>query len=840
MSVEPIRVFEASRQILFGGGPAILFIDDLHWMDERSLALCHYLIRSAAEDARPLAFIAASRPADSAERLRASLERAMPETGDVATLTLGPLTRDETIALVGALAPDTRGDDAEAIWRSSGGYPFWIEALTRSGAGPAVGDMIEQGLRALPVAEAGVLAVLAVAGRPVSIRQIRLVGGPAFEDPVPAAGDLADRGLATHLGDSFSVAHDLIRDELYGALPVEERRMLHRRWAEVIETEAGDDVASLRSALEHRRAAALPTADLALRLATSPRRRWLGPADLVMLGEVADALDRSNPSWADLQRAIATLAAETGEHRVAVARWQRLADALPPGAERAPALVSAARSAFELRDHDAARSLVDRARAARPTGATLVRLDAVDASVLMWVAHDIEAGWAAADRAAAGARRLARSAGGPAGLDPDGRQAVIAAIHVASEAALVAADVRRFARLVGELEEATRGFDDEAHLRARFFGAFVLRFGGALRQALAMAEEIWREAQTLALPVAAEDAGFWYGQFLFDVGRLDAAEEVLAEAQRITDRIGDYGRMRTRARTALGDLMLVRGHRREGFAYLERALAADLDAHQMIAVHEALIEWLGRLDGADAERPVVRHLAEGRRLAAEVGCPRCSRELELYGGEALARVGHVDEARSVLARWDEAQRQPVAIDSLVRRRAEAAVVAHDVGPRAATAILDDALEDSRRFGHAVHTIGISLDRGAILSSTDRAAATESFRDAVALADEIGAEGLARQARRGLRELGQRAWRHGPAAGATPGTDALTEREREVAALVAAGATNPEIAAQLVISRKTVERHVTNVLTKLGVRNRTELASRMLDGSIAMQDAGAPR
>lgn len=61
-------------------------------------------------------------------------------------------------------------------------------------------------------------------------------------------------------------------------------------------------------------------------------------------------------------------------------------------------------------------------------------------------------------------------------------------------------------------------------------------------------------------------------------------------------------------------------------------------------------------------------------------------------------------------------------------------------------------------------------------------------------------------------------------------ESLTEREREVLQLLAQGHTNREIGEQLVISEKTVKRHVTGILAKLHARNRTEAALRAVDGA----------
>jgi DNA-binding CsgD family transcriptional regulator len=64
---------------------------------------------------------------------------------------------------------------------------------------------------------------------------------------------------------------------------------------------------------------------------------------------------------------------------------------------------------------------------------------------------------------------------------------------------------------------------------------------------------------------------------------------------------------------------------------------------------------------------------------------------------------------------------------------------------------------------------------------------------------------------------------------------LTNAERRVAALVADGRTNREVAAQLFTTVATVEAHLTRVYRKLGVRSRTELARRVADGMLSVAD-----
>jgi DNA-binding CsgD family transcriptional regulator len=165
--------------------------------------------------------------------------------------------------------------------------------------------------------------------------------------------------------------------------------------------------------------------------------------------------------------------------------------------------------------------------------------------------------------------------------------------------------------------------------------------------------------------------------------------------------------------------------------------------------------------------------------------------------------------------------------------ATAAIATAEGDDELAVSTLERYAEDLGRTGLREELLWARLDLGRVLARTDRPRAVAAFTEAAELAERIGAVSQARLAAQRLRGLGVRAWRRGRAA-TGDGLASLTGREREIADLVGAGSSNREIAETLLLSPKTVERHLTNVLAKLGLRNRTEVAaligSRVVRGS----------
>ena len=181
--------------------------------------------------------------------------------------------------------------------------------------------------------------------------------------------------------------------------------------------------------------------------------------------------------------------------------------------------------------------------------------------------------------------------------------------------------------------------------------------------------------------------------------------------------------------------------------------------------------------------------------------------------EAWAATGQLDRAASRLA-WlqDAARRLDHPWARITSGRAHAAVLLARRDPAAAAAAVAAVIPEARQRG-----LPFELGQCLLVLGTAQRKARQR-RDAAASLDEAIAT---------FAGLGAPRWQALAAAQRArlaPGPDhALTATERRIAGLVAAGQTNPEIAAALYISVKTVEANLTRIYRKLGLRGRVDLA-----------------
>ena len=817
--VDPVRVFEAAHQALTSDGTTLLTVDDLQWLDDLSLALIHYLMRGAAAEGRPLLLLVAGRPSPHISPFLGSLESSLPSER-LSSIQLGPLDREAGIALARHIASGLSIAAAEDAWRQAAGSPFWLETVLRTSIDglDAVG-VVESRTRGADPDTIELVALVAVAGRPMSAGEVARTLRWTTKRADRAAGALVDRGLATADPGSVKLAHDLIRAAVLRTLPDETVRRLHAALATELERNARGDLQRLRAALEHRQRAGVGLIDLALRLARSPRRALLGHEGLVRLGAIADGV----PEELDLKQEIAELAVELGNDGAALDRWVELAELLPSRSARAHALLRGAMAARKVGNEGEAAVLVGRARACAAQGSLAVRLDVFEALGLLVARTDDPRG----RELAAGAIRRGRK------LAARHREAYLEALRLEFQLALYDADGERALDLADELADAARGFDEKARIAALIRGGMAARLFGAFGSAESRLRPAWNEARALALPVLVIQAAYGLASCLLRLARLADAEAIVEEAEGLARRLADPSVQRFGTERVAALIALERSDWTEALARIERAIADEPDHHMHIDLHEAAAVALARVAPATEEARILSHLERAEAAAQAVGCVRCSGELRLATGEVLARLGRPHEARAALDAATESTTQdsgPVA--AFWRMRAEA-VLAMRSGSIEAVSRLDELVSHAEVLERRLDALWLRLDlaQAQFSVATDRPSAVATL-DALGLdAARCGALTLAKAVERELRRLGVRTWRRGRIG---PGAT-LTEREQQVAGLVAAGASNPEIAQALFLSRKTVERHVSNVLAKLGARNRVELAARLSSGV-----EGAPR
>lgn len=144
--------------------------------------------------------------------------------------------------------------------------------------------------------------------------------------------------------------------------------------------------------------------------------------------------------------------------------------------------------------------------------------------------------------------------------------------------------------------------------------------------------------------------------------------------------------------------------------------------------------------------------------------------------------------------------------------------------RVATSLLRASSAPQRRYLEAHYRLAHAYQ---LLRSDDRSTAIDSAGDAARAFDAIGMRHWANEAMLLLvshDELGERPARRRPSA------ISLTRREQQVAHLIRRGASNREVARTLQISEHTVERHVSSILSRLGLRSRWQIVDVRISGA----------
>ena len=835
---------------LSGSRPVLLVIEDLHWADQSTLDLVAYLVRALRDV--PVALVGTYRSDELNRRhpLR-SLLLAWERSRAVRLVGLARFDRDEVAdQLAAILGRPAEPALVDVVFERSEGNAFLVEEILgvvlaggdANALPPSLRDLLLARVDGLGSDAQRMLSTAAVGGRWVSEQLVLTVSG--LDEPAAFAG--LREAVEQHLlvvdeaGRGYSFRHALARDAVYDDLLPGERVRLHAAYGEALEAHpelAGDDAGAVAADLAHHWYVALDlpralgasvrASERALdRFAPNEALRHLERA-LQIWPRVPDAEQITGIDHVEALRRAAQVASDVGEvHRSLSLIGEALDDLGEAGDpdRRASLLERRGRALYQAGEGARSLEAFEQARALLPDVGNTVAYVAVNTELANAM---IRAGrWADASELSERAASVAAAVGAERELAEALLTSAIVRVMLGDEDGGVAAGreaIDRALRL-GQSRVPMRGYinlSDTLELLGRSAEAASLAAEGRQlaeragygRSAGAFlagneAESLtrlgrWDEAERLVTGVLSVDPEGVYAATLLDArtqiavrrGRYDQARGDLARARSL---VGDQGELQYTRSFAISEafLRLAEGDLSGTLA----AIVAELDNTDIELRYDWTLLWLALRTEADLARRA-RDLGEPvapanpaitvayRRLQPDTAPSRAFRAM----CEAeLARAAGTDDAAAweeVAALWRELGR-PYELAECLWRAGEQHAVS---GERAAA---ERALTEA-------HRLAAAMGAAPLLERIDQ---------------------LARQAR--VTVTGTDA---PPAAAAAGPADALerfglTQREREVLGMVAAGRTNPEIAKSLYISPKTASVHVSNILAKLGVASRVEAAT----------------
>ena len=777
-------------------GALVLAIDDVQWLDPASANALSFALRRL--DREPIRILLARRG-----DAPAALEPALP--GVVERLSVGPLS----VGAIQGLIRDRLGlrfprPTLLRLHDASGGNPFFALELARAldaGASldPAqplpVPDSLEhlvgERLRALPEETRKALLVVAVTGSPA----LELVDAAGIDEETLAPAVAAE--VVERANGVIRFTHPLLASAAIAEATVAERRAAHRLASVAVD----DPVARARhvaAALEGEDAATARQLEEAVELARARGAPWVA-------AELGEAAAQATPRTREADR----------RRRIIQAARDHLAAGSAP---RALTL---------------ARELVEAARPGPPRAEALGLLAEVENAI------DVSTG---VDHC----RQALREPGLPPELELELHRELAFSLRITEGLAAAEAHAHRAVALAEQL-----GSD---LLEARTLATLaVIRFNQGEPEAFALAQRAVELARQAGDANTIEAATSAWGHCLLWSGRIAEARSVFEHAAGSTAGYDEPAEASALWYLALveeraGQLALARTHAERSrelmFQYAGQELvepAAHLPLAR-IAAYQGDVELARELAGsAHVYAEAQGGMSTGRAALAMLGTfdlwagepLRALERFEVYAEqsaaagfstsiaihiadhvEALLEVGRPADALALLELWEADarklghQRAPAEI-----ARCRGLVAAADGEIDRAIELLEEAVtlheEAGDPFGRARALLLLGITRR---RARQKRSAREAIEAALAGFEEIGAAGWAEKARAELGSIGGRTREEG-----------LTPAEQRVAALVAEGRTNREVAASLFLAERTVETHLSHVYAKLGIRSRTELA-----------------